>query len=89
VLRNADEPLVVLLDNVLPEMTGVDILTLARGDERLARHMYIVWTASPHRIPHDLFATPDVVVLPKPFEIDTLLARVAEAAARLDPDVSA
>ncbi len=70
-LRMSDQPMVVLLDIVMPRLSGVELLQLVGRDERLIRHAFVVWTAS--RVP----------VLPKPFDMDELLEVVARAAERL------
>jgi CheY-like chemotaxis protein len=88
-LQGAVAPLVVLLDSVMPGLSGIEVVRLARGVSYLSRHVYIVWTASPARLPAELLEAPDVSILAKPFDIDTLLATVAEAAARLDGEASA
>lgn len=83
-LRASAEPLVVLLDIAMPGVSGVAILAAAAaGEERLARHAYIAWTASPRRVPPELLAATGAPLLPKPFDIDDLLGEVAAAAARL------
>jgi len=83
-LRASEGPLVVLLDIGMPCLSGVDLLVLAaRGDLRLARHAYLVWTALGTPLPAGLLAALGVPLLPKPYDIYRLLAAVAEAAVRL------
>jgi CheY-like chemotaxis protein len=82
-LRISTQRLVVLLDIVMPHLNGVDVLTLVRGDERLARHAFVVWTASRHPVPPELLDDLHVSLVAKPFEMDELLAVVAEAAERV------
>jgi CheY-like chemotaxis protein len=88
-LRAADAPMVVLLDIVMPAVSGIDVLTLIGGDERLARHEYIIWAASRVPLPGELLEELAVPVLPKPFDVEALVARVADAARRLEREASA
>jgi DNA-binding NtrC family response regulator len=88
-LRAASHRLVVLLDNVMPGMTGLDLLHLATGEAALARHAYVLVTASPHLAMHGLAQLGHgfrVDLLAKPFDLDVLLAMVDEAAQRLSGD---
>jgi CheY-like chemotaxis protein len=87
-LRSADGPLVVLLDILMPRATGIDVFSLVGGDKRLARHEYIIWAASqaPLGVVLDSLGVP---VLHKPFDLNDLLALVAEAAERLERKASA
>jgi len=59
------------------------------ADERLAsRHQYLMLSTNRSLMPPDLqahLAQLDATILPKPFDVDTLLARVRESAARLAP----
>lgn len=82
-LRMSDQPMVVLLDIVMPRLSGVELLELVCHDERLTRHAFIVWTASRVPVPAELLASLDALLVPKPFDMDELLAVVARAAERL------
>jgi CheY-like chemotaxis protein len=82
-LRADVEPLVVLLDVVMPYLSGMDLLILAGGDERLARHAFVVWTAGRMPVPPDLLERIGVPIVPKPCDLDTLLEAVAVAGERL------
>jgi CheY-like chemotaxis protein len=57
------------------------------ADERLAaRHQYLMLSTNPREMPAGLQANLThlrATILPKPFELDTLLAAVSKAAARL------
>jgi CheY-like chemotaxis protein len=88
VLRQAEEPMVVLLDIVMPEVTGIDVLTLVGGDPRLQRHEYIIWAASRVKLPGELLDELGVPVMLKPFDLDDLLAQIAEATERLGRDAT-
>jgi CheY-like chemotaxis protein len=85
-LRTAPERMVVVLDQRMPGLDGDQVLAAVAADPVLAtRHAYILVTASPHT----LRASPIVLgglrvpVVEKPFDVDALLAVVAEAAAHL------
>lgn len=83
-LRSATEPLIVLLDLMMPTMSGLLLLQAVRDDPELAtRHVYIIFTAA-HAFPAPtlVFYLPGrpVLDLPKPFTLDELLDVVEEAA---------
>jgi CheY-like chemotaxis protein len=85
-LQRVDEPLVVLLDWMMPEMTGQDVLQMVlREPAGLYRHAYLVLSAAvTAREQVARFAESlGVRVFTKPFEIDELLEAVAHAAAAL------
>jgi CheY-like chemotaxis protein len=87
-LLTSPAPLVVLLDLMMPRMTGSEILELFANDVVWARrHAFIVLTAAAGRsgmvqlqplLQH--LASP---LLPKPYDLDALLAVVHAAAQRL------
>lgn len=86
-LRARTEPLLVLLDLMMPGMRGDQVLRAVERDTMLAtRHAYVLMTAaSPHTL-HPvlpLLARLQTPVLLKPFEIERLLALLAQAADRL------
>ncbi len=70
-------------------LTAAFFATVA-ADERLrTQHQYVMLSTSPDRMPNELrthLAEIAAPVLPKPFEMDALLASVSEAAARLAPN---
>jgi CheY-like chemotaxis protein len=89
-LRASPEPLVVLLDYRMPEMDGGAVLRAVAEEGLDTRHAYALLLASPHLLDRD----PDVQiqanrahipVVPKPFDMDTLLCLVATLAAQLEP----
>jgi CheY-like chemotaxis protein len=86
-LRASHDPLVVLLDLLMTDGDGVTVLRAARDDAPLAtRHRYLVLTAMPLtqvHLPDDLRSLLARPVLSKPFDLDELLAAVAQAATQL------
>jgi CheY-like chemotaxis protein len=86
-LRESAEPLVVLLDNRLPDMEGGALLREATHDASLARHAYIfasgATTAEYARELRDALQAMRVEVVPKPFDVDRLLDAIVHAQARL------
>lgn len=87
-LRASEEPLVVLVDQLMPEMSGAELLQAVAAEPVLAaRDAYIIFTASQE------FSAPtmrrylpgkQLFDLPKPFDIDDLVAVVEQAACYLD-----
>jgi CheY-like chemotaxis protein len=88
-LRMSDQPTVVLLDIVMTRLSGVELLKLVGHDERLTRHAFVIWTASRVPVPAELLASLDAPLVPKPFDMDELLAVDARAAERLEEAESA
>jgi len=87
VLRRSLERLVVLLDYQLPELDGCDVLRRVTHEATLReRHAVIVLTASPQRAMAECGKLLDelgVGLVPKPFDLDAIVAMVGEAAERL------
>jgi CheY-like chemotaxis protein len=87
-LRASKTPLVVLLDLMMPGMSGIELLrTLSAEPEMAARHAYIIFSAA------RAFSTPTLQFylpgkrlfdLPKPFNLDELIAIVELAVQQLD-----
>jgi CheY-like chemotaxis protein len=84
VLRSVDQPLVVLLDWMMPKLNGMELLeTVLREPAGLDRHAYILMSAAlPSwqklaRLPVGVCTS----VLSKPFDITAVLDAVAQAAA--------
>ena len=86
-LRTAAQPLVILLDLRMPKLDGMGVLNAVASDARLAhRHAFILVTANDKTLPLafvHLLTELAVPVLPKPFDVDTLLDVVDAAYARL------
>ncbi len=77
-------PLVVVLDEVLPGMRGLDLLERVAADTRLAtRHGYLLLTATAHHLHSRRLPLP-IPILPKPCDLEALLALVARTAERLE-----
>ena len=87
VLRQADTAMIVLVDYVMPRVDGVELLdATASLPPDAPGHAYILITASPQRIGPELaaqLATRGVSVVPKPFDMSTILDAVAQASAQL------
>ncbi len=87
-LRASERPMVVLVDLMMPRMSGYQVLSAVAADARgLQSHAYIMVTASPQarmltvgRLGNRL----RVPCLEKPFDLDDLLGEVERAATRVD-----
>lgn len=82
-LQMSPVPVVVLLDIVMPRVSGVDLLEQVDNDERLTRHAYLMWSASTEPLPPQLAALACRAV-PKPFNIEDLLDAVGQAAQQIN-----
>jgi CheY-like chemotaxis protein len=89
-LRTSAQPLVALLDWLLPGLDGVEVLQALQADPSAlpSRHAFLLMTAAltcHHPVPclPDLPADMDVRVLVKPFDLERLLPLIAERAARI------
>ena len=82
-LRAATEPLIVLLDLMMPSMSGLELLrALGAEPEVAARHAFIIFSAaSAFRASTLVFYLPGqrLFDLPKPFDIDQLIIVVEQA----------
>lgn len=89
-LRSSVQRMVVLLDLMMPEMSGDEVLKAALADRRLAHwHSYILMTAHLGVLCRcDLDAAQGVPVVSKLENFDTLLDIVEESAARLVPQLT-
>lgn len=89
-LRESTEPLVVLLDLLMPGLDGIGVLQTVAQDEELAtRHAFVLVTVSRRATSSDfpaslaLMIPLAVPVIPKPFDINVLLQTVNDANRRL------
>jgi CheY-like chemotaxis protein len=82
-LTSSDLPLIVVLDEVLPGMRGLDLLERVAADTRLAhRHRYLLLTATAHHLRTRQLPLP-IPIIPKPCDLEALLALVAHTAEQL------
>lgn len=82
-LHAADAPAIVVLDYLLPDLTGVEVVAHLFAEATVHLPAVILVTASVearalHK--HPLLAQLHIPILPKPFDIDELAALVKQAA---------
>ncbi len=87
-IRASTEPMVVLLDVVMPHMGGIGVLNAVDDDKKMEQsHAFILVTATPDvvrpRLIVDLLDRMRVPLLTKPFLNAVLLQAVSEAQSRL------
>jgi CheY-like chemotaxis protein len=86
-VRASADPLVVLLDRVMPHPDGEAVLEAVQSERILAdRHAFVLVTASPGRISSeltDVLTSLRAPIVEKPFDVEVLLATVELASARL------
>ncbi|HEY0291857.1 MAG TPA: response regulator [Hansschlegelia sp.] len=72
-------PMLILLDLNLPDMTGIDILTILKGDDRLRRAPVIVLTTTDDKVEiqrcYDLGCN---VYITKPVDYDTFATAIRQ-----------
>jgi CheY-like chemotaxis protein len=78
VLNDGQLPDVVVLDLLMPRMTGNDVYAAMQADPRLARVPVIVSTSDPSRAPSG------VLIMKKPVNLERLLAAVRQYGERGD-----
>ncbi len=67
---------------MMPRLDGYGVLRAAARDSHLASHAYVLLTAYSNQWPPEferVWLGVSVLVVPKPFELNTLLDMVAEA----------
>ena len=88
-LRGGTAARVVLLDLRMPRVTGLEVLQQAAEEPEIAmRNAFVLVTANLHTLDaraKALLAGLAVPTVAKPFELDELLAIVAQAAHRVEP----
>jgi two-component system response regulator FlrC len=86
-LRAHPEGMVVLLDWMMPGIDGLAVLQAVAAESPLAkRHSYILMSATGRWLPTEmllLLKQLNVSSVPKPFDVDEMLAAVEQAASRL------
>lgn len=86
-LRTSEQRLVVLLDLMMPRLSGMEVLNAVAADERLAeRHAYLIVTANRDTIQppfSGLLRRLEVPVVMKPYDVDEILAVVAKVTRKL------
>ena len=73
-------PDVMILDMMMPRLSGLEVLNAMRQDERLTDTRVIVLTAQPETREHALRAGADIVMV-KPFEPEEIASAVEEVLA--------
>jgi CheY-like chemotaxis protein len=85
-LRGAESPLVVLVDLLMPGVSGFDMLSQIAQDWELAdRHAYVVFTANVESLPVVQALRSKIVGggIAKPFDIEALQSAIEQAEASL------
>jgi CheY-like chemotaxis protein len=87
-LRTTPQPLVAVLDQVMPALSGEEVLSAVAKDRRLRRrHAFVLMSAAPHlsRRMRLMRVLTQLAVqrIAKPFDIDVLLDAVAQATRRV------
>jgi CheY-like chemotaxis protein len=87
-LRTSPQPLVAVLDQLMPALSGEEVLSAVAKDRRLRRrHAFVLLSAAPHlsrrlRLMR-LLSQLAIQRIAKPFDIDVLLDAVAQATRRV------
>lgn len=85
-LRLSSDRLIVLLDLLMPQMSGLDVLDLIDSSQELARHVYIVMTvdvSTLDAIRAAILVRHNIPFLEKPFDLNRLLEALAHATSQL------
>lgn len=83
---NNQAPMVVLLDLLMPQPNGIDVLKAIVADPPLCRHVYLLLTADNTALrqqAESLLAQLSAQIITKPFDVVTLLDMVEHAAQSL------
>lgn len=87
-LRDYPAPLVVLLDLLIPQLSGIELLEEVIADPQLkARHAYLLMTADNMTLRQQadqLLPEVSAQIIGKPFDLDKLLAMIDNASHALD-----
>lgn len=85
-MRAASDPLVVLLDLLMPRLNGNEVLNAVAADPQLSRlHAYVLLTAQPRYVSpatKELLARLSIPVMGKPFDVDELCDTITQASSR-------
>jgi two-component system, sensor histidine kinase and response regulator len=80
----ADPPDLLILDVALPGLNGIDVFDVLRGDARWANVPVLFLTAMPQRAERTISAKGAREIIGKPFDVDALVAKVAELLSRVE-----
>jgi DNA-binding response OmpR family regulator len=83
-LRESDLPDVLLLDVMMPELSGLEVLESVRADARTADLPVILITAAAEEVVPRSRLRPPAEVLMKPFRLGDLLSRIRAQVGRGD-----
>lgn len=87
VLQQSARALVVLIDYMMPQMSGIEMLAAIAQHHQVARqHAYVLVSANYDRLPpggSELLTALSVRTVKKPFDVNALLAVVARAREQL------
>ncbi len=82
-LSTSEQPLIVVLDEVLPRLRGLDLLARVAAQPNLVRrHGYLLLTATAHHLRTRTLPLP-IPILSKPCDVEALLALVGRLAQQL------
>jgi two-component system OmpR family response regulator len=82
-LHAPDAPMIVVLDYLLPDLTGVEVVAhlVAEAPDHLPAVILVTASVEARALhQHPLLAQLNIPILPKPFDIDALASLVKQAA---------